>query len=126
MTITTTLGAEGEQITLTVTDGDLVDDDHVVHFPVPMRHAWDNVIHACSVMLLFTDAAEVDAWCGRHGIARGDAQPVRTVWEFARTWYGRHLDADWRKWTVREAADIFRRFGLTGDIWALGGGSDRF
>jgi hypothetical protein len=126
VTITTTLGGEGPQVTLTIVDGDLRDDDYVVHFPVPMRRAWDNVIHTCSVMLLFSDRGDVDAWCRRHRTLRGDVQPVRTVWEFARVWYGRHLAQDWRKWTAQEAADMFERFGLTGDTWALDGVTGRF
>lgn len=91
-----------------------------------MRDAWDNVVYTCSVMLLFADTAAVDDWCARHRIPRGDVQPVATVLAFARAWYGWHLDAGWRKWTVGEAAEIFARFGLTGDTWALDTGTTRF
>lgn len=97
VTITTTLGAEGRQVTVTVADGALFDDEPAV-----------------------------DDWCRRHRMSPGDVQPVRTVWEFARSWYGRHLDTDWRKWTLHEAAAMFDRFGLTGDIWTLDAGAERF
>jgi hypothetical protein len=26
---------------------------------------------------------------------------------------------DWRKWTVREAAEIFRKVGFVGDFWEI-------
>ena len=41
-------------------------------------------------------------------------------------WYARHADADWTKWSVREAADMFKRHGLTGPIWTLSDESERF
>lgn len=126
VTVTTTLGAEGEQVVLRVTDGVLADDGFVVHFPVPMERAWDNVVHTCSVMLLFRDREEVDGWCARHRITRGDVQPVEVVRAFAADWYGRHLDQDWRKWTTEEATAIFARHGLDHEVWALPTTGDRF
>jgi len=126
ITITTVLGGEDRQVTLRVVGDRLLDGDYVVHFPVPMRHAWDNVLYTCSVMLLFASSDEVDRWCRRHHIARGDVRDVDVVWRFARAWYGRHLDADWRKWTTDEAAALCARFGLDGDIWRLSAGTDRF
>lgn len=126
VTITTTLAGDGPQRTLHVRDGALVDRDLVVHFPVPMRRAWDNVVHTCSVMLLFDADADLDGWCARHRITRGDVVPVQTAWAFAGQWYGRHLDPEWRKWTVDEAAEIFRAHGLTGPMWSLIAGYGRF
>ncbi|HJW43669.1 MAG TPA: alkylmercury lyase family protein [Geothrix sp.] len=124
--ITTTLGGESQRVVLEVSRGELQRDDLFVHFPVPMRRAWDNVIYTCSVMLLFESVPAVDAWCRRHGIPRGDVQPIHTVWEFAKAWYGNHLKADWTKWTAEEARALFRQFGLRGDTWELPGGGTRF
>jgi hypothetical protein len=39
--------------------------------------------------------------------------------ELGREWYARHADPNWQKWTVREAAGIFRRVGLTGEFWKI-------
>jgi hypothetical protein len=125
-TITTALGAEAEQVCVRVSDGRLLDEDYVVHFPVPMARAWDNVIYTCSMQLLFRTPADVDGWCRRHGAPRGDVRPIGQIWEFAREWYGRHLEVDWRKWTQAEAAAIFRRHGLTGPVWDLEAVSGRF
>jgi hypothetical protein len=43
------------------------------------------------------------------------------VLDLGRVWYGRHLDRDWRKWTVPEAQAVFDQVGLTGDFWRLPG-----
>ncbi len=97
-----------------------------MHFSVPMRRAWDNVVYTCSTMLLFASESDVDAWCVRHAIPRGDVQPVERVWALARAWYGNHRAPDWRKWTVDEAREIFGRVGLDGPIWALPEAAERF
>lgn len=68
---------------------------------------------------LFATAGNVDDWCTRRGVARGAVEPVARVWRFGREWYGRHVDDDWRKWTVTEAAAIFARHGLVGPTWDL-------
>ncbi|HLP31034.1 MAG TPA: alkylmercury lyase family protein [Geothrix sp.] len=124
--ITTTLGGESRQVTVEISGGELQRDDLFVHFPVPMRKVWDNVIYTCSVMLVFDSVPAIDAWCERHGIPRGDVQPLRNVWEFAKVWYGNHLKADWTKWTAEEAGALFRQFGLEGETWELPGGNTRF
>ena len=122
----TRTGAIGDKVTVTVRDGQLLDTDFVIHFPVPMRNAWDNVIYTCSVQLLFRNEAEVDEWCATRGIPKGDVRPIKQVWDFAVEWYGRHADADWTKWSLRDAMEIFGRHQLTGPIWAIGDDSGRF
>ena len=126
VTITTTLGAEDRQITLHVRDGDAEEQDLLIHFPVPMTNVWDNVIYTCSTMLVFESEAQIDAWCARHRIAKGDVQPIGKIAPFAAEWYGRHLDTDWQKWTAAEASEIFHRHGLTGPIWDIPVSDGRF
>lgn len=125
-TITTNLGGEDRQVTVHILNGEVAEPGYFVHFPVPMTNAWDNVIFTCSCMLLFDSVAAVDSWCSRHRIPRGDVQSLENAWAFARAWYGRHLDANWEKWTASEAVEIFRRFGLTGPTWELPGTDKRF
>jgi hypothetical protein len=98
----------------------------LVHFPIPMHHAWDNVIYTCSTMLLFESESKIDDWCRRHGIAKGNVQPLSRVFEFAKVWYGRHADPDWKKWSSEEARAIFERFGLTGPTWDIPTSTARF
>ncbi len=100
VTITTALGADGRQVTLHVKDGAVEETEFLIHFPVPMAQVWDNVVYACSTMLVFETEVGIDAWCARHRIAKGDVQPIAKVAIFAAEWYGRHLDKDWQKWTA--------------------------
>lgn len=124
--VTTTIGAESKQVTLRVENGVVEDSDLFVHFPIPMTRAWDNVVYTCSTMLLFESEAQVDDWCERHRIPRGDLQPLSRVLAFAQDWYGRHLDEDWVKWSSAQAAALFRQHGLGGPIWQVAAGSERF
>lgn len=96
-----------------------MDTDYVIHFTVSMRSVWDNVIYTCSVQLLFRNEAEVDEWCATRGIPKGDVRPIKQIWDFAGEWYGRHADADWTKWSIREAAEIFAHHQLNGPTWAI-------
>jgi Alkylmercury lyase len=123
--IRTTIGAEGLPVTIHV-DGGRVREDLWVHFPIPMTEAWDNVIYTCSMMLVFDSESKIDDWCLRHAFPKGDAQRIQRAYEFAGVWYGRHLDADWRKWTVDEARQIFARFGFQGPVWELPQSGRRF
>ena len=125
-TVETRVGAIDDPVTIRIEDGKLIDTDFIVHFPIPMRNAWDNVVYTCSVQLLFRNQVEVDDWCRVRGIPKGDVRPIEQVWTFAAEWYGRHADSDWTKWSKREAAEIFSRHNLTGPVWALGDEGERF
>jgi hypothetical protein len=125
-TITTTLGAERHQVQLSVENGRLSRTDLVVHFPIPMAQAWDNVIYTCSTMLLFEDENQVVEWCSRHRIPRGDIQPVTAVLELAKRWYGEHLRPDWTKKSIAAAGAIFTELGFVHPIWSLPQKDDRF
>lgn len=125
-TISTRLGGEDTPVTLRIRGGAVEPADHCVHFPIAMARAWDNVTYTCSTMLVFDSDGAVDQWCLRHGIPRGDVQPLTTVWALAQAWYGRHLEPEWQKWTTAEARGIFTRFGLGGPIWELPASTGRF
>ena len=124
--ITTTLGAESEQVQLTVENGRLNRTDLVVHFPIPMARAWDNVIYTCSTMLLFRDERAVSDWCARHRIPPGDVQPAGSVLELAKRWYGEHLRRDWTKKSIAEARAIFASLGFDHPVWSLPSEGGRF
>lgn len=124
--ITTTLGAENEQVRLTVENGQVDRSDLVVHFPIPMTQAWDNVVYTCSTMLLFKDEKQVAEWCARHRIPRGDVQPVARVLELAKRWYGEHLRPDWTKKSITEARAIFTDLGFVHPVWSLPSVEGRF
>jgi hypothetical protein len=51
---------------------------------------------------------------------------VAKVWEFAKAWYGQHLDEDWTKWSTAEAKALFERFDLRGPPWDIPQVASRF
>ncbi len=126
VTITTTLGADQQQVDIHIRDGAVVEEGYYVHFPIPITQAWDNVIYTCSTMLLFEGEADIDRWCEQHRIEKGDVQPLENVWAFSQVWYGNHLNPAWQKWTNREARTIFERFGLTQPVWHIPASDTRF
>jgi hypothetical protein len=67
--VRTRLGGESEEICINV-KGDELSEKLLVHFPLPPRVAWNNVIHWCASVQAFRDAASVERWCRRHGYGR--------------------------------------------------------
>jgi hypothetical protein len=125
VSIESNLGADSSPVTVQV-DGGRVQEDLLVHFPVPMTRVWDNVIYADSTVLFFESDAQIYSWSKRHRIARGDSQPIQRVYQLGAAWYGHHLDEHWHKWTLEEARGIFAKCGLRGSIWELPHSSERF
>jgi len=124
--ITTTIGGETQQVEINIIDGKIQKSDYFIHFPIPMKQAWDNVIYTCSNMLVFEHEQQVDEWSRNHNIPKGDIQPIENIWNFSKKWYGNHLNPNWTKWTMEEAKEMFREFGLTDKIWDLDESGERF
>ena len=119
VTIHTRIGGEAEDIDILVRDGVVQNTGLWAHFPEPPRLAWGNVHHFCARLLPFHSPADVTAWTDRHALPLGAVLPLSQLADLARRWYGAHADAAWRKWTMREASDIFKASGLTGPFWSL-------
>lgn len=124
--ITTTAGAETKQLVIEIRDGQLSHPDLLVHFPIPMQQAWDNVTYTCSNMLLFESRDDIIDWCRRHQMPVGDIQPLQRIWQFSQVWYGNHLQPNWQKWSLSEAKQLFSQFGLSGPIWDIPSAGERF
>tara|TARA_Y100000385_G_scaffold287887_2_gene353175 strand:- start:3530 stop:4210 length:681 start_codon:yes stop_codon:yes gene_type:complete len=124
--ITTTIGAETEQIEINIISGEIQEKNYFIHFPIPMKNAWDNVIYTCSNMLVFESEEQIDKWSKKHNIPKGDIQPIDRIWNFSKKWYGNHLNPDWAKWTIEEAKEMFREFELNDRIWKLDDSNERF
>jgi hypothetical protein len=118
-TIHARYAGEHEAAAVEVREGEVSPGDLVVHFALPPRDAWRNVVHWCATVLPFRRAGDVTPWCERHGLPLGAIVPAAQVAALGRAWYGRHRDRDWRKWTVAEAQSIFEAVGLRGDFWRL-------
>lgn len=43
--ITTTIGAETKQVEITLVNGEIQQKNLFIHFPIPMKNAWENVIY---------------------------------------------------------------------------------
>lgn len=119
VTITTNVGAEDKQIIIEIIDGEVIQKDLMIHFPVPMKDAWKNVIYTCSIMLVFENQYQVRNWSSGHNIPVGDIQPIDKIWNFSKKWYGSHANCDWKKWTIDEAKAMFKEFGLNHSVWEL-------
>jgi len=119
-------GGEAGAAAIRVDGAAHVASDACVHFALPLREAWNNVVHYCATVLPFPTASEVAAWSRRHDLPLGAVVPIARVLELARAWYGGHLAPDWRKWTVAEAQQIFSRVGLIGSHWRLPAADERF
>lgn len=126
LTITTSLGAHGKQVVIRIVDGKLDRKDLYIHFPIPMKNAWDNVIYTCSNMLVFESEAQVNDWCQHHDIPKGDLQPIDNIWQFSKKWYGNHLNPEWKKWTISEAKSLFAQYQLNHPVWQLEDAKERF
>lgn len=126
LTITTNIGAEGENLTIHIENGEIKEKNLFIHFPIPMKNAWDNVIYTCSNMLVFESEIQIDIWTNKHNIPKGDVQPIQKIWEFSKKWYGNHLNSDWEKWTIDKAKKIFAEFELNHSIWELEDSKERF
>jgi len=124
--ITTTIGAETKQVEINISDGEILEKDLFIHFPVPMKNAWNNVMYTCSTMLVFENEKQIDRWTKKHNIPKGDIQAITTIWNFSKKWYGNHLSPSWKKWTIAQAKHMFREFELKGRIWNLNDSDKRF
>jgi len=125
-TITTTLGGEAKQVKIHIENGEIQEKNFYIHFPIPMKQAWENVIYTCSNMLVFENEQQINNWSKKHDIPKGDFQSIEKIWEFSKKWYGNHLNPNWKKWTIDEARQMFSEFGLVHPIWDLGKSSERF
>lgn len=121
-TLHTRLGAETETLKIEVKDGNFVGDPElVVHFSVPPRSAWNNVHAHCARVLPFRSEQAISDWCARHHVPQGEVLSLAQVQRLARRWYGPYADPSWKKWTVRQAQEIFTEVGLTSRFWQLEG-----
>ena len=124
--ISTSIGGETKRIEINIINGEIQEKNYLIHFPIPMKNAWDNVIYTCSNMLIFENEQQVEIWSKKHNIPKGDIQPIENIWNFSKKWYGNHLDPNWNKWTMEEAKELFKEFELDNEIWHLGDSTERF
>ncbi len=111
------LGAEGKTIEFDVRGGRSSDDGLLMHFPFGPREWWNNPYNPCGGILFFSSSLEVDDWCRRHALPRGEIMDIATGIALARAWFADYLNPEWRRKSPEEAASIFQSLGLSGDFW---------
>lgn len=117
--IYTKISGESDPLQIDIIDGQVVQKNLLVHFPIPARQFWDNVIYTCANMLTFKSHQEIDSWCHRHNIKKGEVLTLEHVWALSKIWYGNYLDETWVRKTPAYAESLFEKVGLTGDFWKL-------
>ena len=93
--------------------------DQVAHFPVPVAHMWDDVVHTCRHQRLFCSDSCVDAWCRATATPTGYVMDVPTLWRLASHWYDGRLDRGYVRREPGAAKDYLRSVGLSGPFWGL-------
>ena len=101
-----------------VTRDECTQGDQVVYFATPMRHVWDDVVHACSNQRIFCSDECVDAAIGRQPPAvTGVRFGIPTLWRLASRWYEGRLERGYRRRDPASATAYFHEVGLTGSFW---------
>jgi hypothetical protein len=118
-TIFTKVCGEEEPIRIDIIGGKVIQKDLLVHFPIPAKKLWNNVIYTCANMLVFKSEDQINDWCNRHKVVKGKVLTLDKVWELSKIWYGNYLDDSWTRKTPEYAESLFERVGLTGDFWKL-------
>jgi hypothetical protein len=117
--IFTKLKGQQDPLKIEIINNKVVQKNYVVHFPIPARQFWDNVIYTCSMMLIFENESDIDEWCKQHNKPKGEVLPIEQVWELAQIWYGNYLAPDFKRKTKEIAEAMFAQVGLRSSFWKL-------
>ncbi|MFG1776440.1 organomercurial lyase [Micromonospora sp. NPDC049051] len=93
--------------------------DQMAHFLIPMRHAWDDVVHTCGHQRLFCSTDCVHGWLRRTGQEQGYVMDLGTLWHLARDWYTGRLEPGYTRRDLSAATAYFAQVGLRGSFWGL-------
>jgi hypothetical protein len=127
--ILTRAGLEAAPLTLTVdgsaVDGSAVDGSAVtpvesaVHFAVPAAEWGADMGWACRTITAFARAEDVDPWCARHRIPRGEVLPLAQAHALAHAFFSDGLRPEAHQRRRRDVEAIFASVGLSGAFWSL-------
>ncbi len=109
--IFTKVSGEAEPVRIDIINNDVIQKDLLVHFPIPAKKLWDNVIYTCANMLVFKNENQIDDWCQRHNVTKGQVLSLEKAWELSKLWYGNYLDDTWTRKTPEYAESLFRKVG---------------
>lgn len=115
--IVSRLGAENDALDFRVLDGRASAERLLIHFPFRPHEWWSNPYNPCGGILFFSAESDIDVWCRRHGLPKGDVVEIGTGVALARAWFGEHMQPTWRRKTPEEARRVFRSLGLNDEFW---------
>ncbi len=94
-TIRGSLGGEGEDVEVTVSEeGPQAPIPLFVHFAIPAARWADSLPYTHSMTLFFRSVDEVDSWSERRRLPRGVVIPIQQAWKLAAAWFGGGTEAE--------------------------------
>lgn len=106
------LGGEGQDVRVEVTaEGPRTAEPLFVHFAIPAARWSDSLPYAHSMTLLFRSVDEVDQWCERRRLPRGEVVALEQAYRLAQAWYG---DATTAQGHMRHRAELEQLFVSVG------------
>jgi hypothetical protein len=71
-------------------------------------------------MLLFRSEEHAENWCKQWNLPIGAMLTLDQILQLATAWYKPdRRNPEWRRYTIEEAHDIFKKIGLTSPFWNL-------
>jgi hypothetical protein len=110
-------GADGEVVQFDVCNGEATNPELLIHFPFRPAEWWRNPYNPCGCILFFSSESQVDSWCTRHSMPRGEIIDIATGIALAREWFGDYLEPTWSRKSAEEARRVFRSLGLSSSFW---------
>jgi Alkylmercury lyase len=116
-TLMPTARGEGQTIEFQVRDGRSTNSDLLIHFPFRPGEWWSNPYNPCGCILFFSADSQIDSWCARHGLPRGEAIDIATGVALAEEWFGDYMALTWKRKSRDEARQVFLSLGLSSEFW---------
>jgi hypothetical protein len=101
--VSSSIGGEGQTIEFQVRDGRSTDSDLLIHFPFRPDEWWSNPYNPCGCILFFSADSQIDPWCARHGLPRGETIDIATGVALAKEWFGDYMALTWKRKSRDEA-----------------------
>ncbi|MCO5224725.1 MAG: alkylmercury lyase family protein [Thermomicrobiales bacterium] len=90
-----------------------------VRFPKPAAEWWDDVVHTCTNIRMFSNRECAEKWTEEHAPGEGYIADATSVWQLAQRWYGDRLAPDFTPHTRDFNQQLLEEVGLTGEFWRL-------
>ena len=89
---------------LSVEGGELRGDAGLVHFPLPLRRWYEDLVCTWANILLFRSEETIECWCQWSRVPRDEALILRKTWELSKAWYHNWLSPSFMGRTAEESS----------------------